>query len=291
VSLSNLQVVALLNRYYVPVYVSNEDYQGNGTAPPEEKAELRRIFQEGYAAKLSVGTVHVYILKPDGHTLDSMHVAEAAKAEKLIAMLERDVKTLGTTAGMPVIAPTPPPAPTVAPGSLLLHLTSRYLERRGDDYKLIEDAGGNWSALPSEDWIPLAPAEWQRWLPAGKIYPGLSWQVDGEQASALLKHFYPPTENSDLKTNRMDQAVLKGTVTTVRSGVALIRLEGSLKMKHPFYHKDDNNFAQASVVGYLEYDTAKKQFRSFHLVTEEASYGDTHTQPYGVAVHAVFAGR
>ena len=65
----------------------------------------------------------------------------------LFAMLDRDAKKLGTTAGTPVVAPVPQPAPTVASGTLRLHLISRYLEHKGDDYRLIEDVGGNWSAV------------------------------------------------------------------------------------------------------------------------------------------------
>ena len=71
VSLSNKQVISLLNRYFVNVFVSNEDFTEKGSATAEEKVQLRRIFSEGYAAKLPVGTVHAYILKPDGHLLNS----------------------------------------------------------------------------------------------------------------------------------------------------------------------------------------------------------------------------
>src|SRR5438045_2008462 len=102
-SLSNANVITLLNRYFVPVYTSNEEYTENGSALPEEKAALHRIQQEDYAAKLSVGTVHVFIIKPDGHLLDTMHVAEAYKPEKLTAMLERAVQTLHTPAGEVVV--------------------------------------------------------------------------------------------------------------------------------------------------------------------------------------------
>ena len=56
-SLSHAKVVELLNAYFVPVYTSNEDYRDGGAAPPDERAELRRIQQEGYRKKLSVGTV------------------------------------------------------------------------------------------------------------------------------------------------------------------------------------------------------------------------------------------
>ena len=76
---SSEKVVALLNAYFVPVYVSNEDFRGDGPAPPEERKELQRIFAEGYKAKLSVGTVHAYVLSPAGGTVDSLHVATAAK--------------------------------------------------------------------------------------------------------------------------------------------------------------------------------------------------------------------
>ena len=85
----------------------------------------------------------------------------------------------------------------------------------------------------------------------------------------------------------LSSLALSGAVVAARPGTTVVRLEGRFRLKHPFYHKDDNNFAQASVLGYLEYDTAKKQFRSFHLVTEETSYGDKGPQPYGVAVRSV----
>ena len=90
VSLSNNRVISLLNGSYVPVFVSNEDYAEHGSATPQEKTELRCIFREGYAAHLSVGTVHAYLLDPAGHLRDSLHTADAAIPEKLIAMLERN---------------------------------------------------------------------------------------------------------------------------------------------------------------------------------------------------------
>src|SRR5579871_5428501 len=163
-SLSNTQVISLLNGYFVPVFLSNEDFTPTGSAASAEKAELHRIFQEGYAAKLSVGTVHAYVLAPDGHLIDSMHVAQASRSENLIGMLERDVKKLGTPAGEPVVKPTAPAAPRPVPDALLLHLIARYLQPKGEDYTLVE-ANEGWASLPSEDWITLAPLEWKQLLP------------------------------------------------------------------------------------------------------------------------------
>src|SRR6185503_20369893 len=105
--LSNSKIIELLNRSFVPVYTVNEEYARNGSAPPEEKAERERIFKEGYEHKWSVGTVHVYVLRPDGHLFGTLHVAEAARVEKLLGLLEKAVADLKPTSGHPVVPPAP----------------------------------------------------------------------------------------------------------------------------------------------------------------------------------------
>src|SRR5262245_10762485 len=109
--LSHARVVELLNAHFVPVYTANEDYRDGGAAPADERAALTRIQQEGYRKKLSVGTVHVYVLSPDGELVDSRHVAQAAKPLELIAMLQAAVERFGTPAGQPVVAPKPQSRP------------------------------------------------------------------------------------------------------------------------------------------------------------------------------------
>src|SRR6266571_1604103 len=105
--LSNRHVIDLLNRSFVSVYVMNEEYLGNGSAPAGERNELQRIQHEGYAKKLSVGTVHAYVLTPDGHTNDSLHVASAADSSKTFAMLQRAVAQFKPVPGRPVVPPAP----------------------------------------------------------------------------------------------------------------------------------------------------------------------------------------
>ena len=130
-SLANAKIIALLNRYYVPVYVSNEDYARTGSAAAEEKAERNRIWQEAAKKGLSSGTVHVYILAPDGHVIDSLHVATASKVDQTLALLQRNVEKLKTAAGKPLVAPAPQSAcPKVAGDCLVLHLTERNLQRQ-----------------------------------------------------------------------------------------------------------------------------------------------------------------
>src|SRR5262245_50239527 len=108
-------------------------------------------------------------------------------------MLERAIEKLGTTAGQPVVAPCPPAPPAAGPGELRLHVVARYLERKGEDYALVENAGGNWSALPGEDWVALSPAQAAKLAPPAAPSVGTTWEIDRDVAETLLTRFYPPT--------------------------------------------------------------------------------------------------
>src|SRR5262249_15134557 len=153
-----------------------------------------------------------YILAPDGHLVDSMHTAQVAIPGQLIPMLERNARALHVVPGAPLIRPAPQPIPGVAPGALLLHLTARYLDRRAYDYALIDATGGNWSALPSEDWISLDRNDCAKLLPHGPAKVGEAWDIDPALTGRLLSHFYPPTENSDLSTNHIEEKSLRATL-------------------------------------------------------------------------------
>lgn len=277
----------------MPVFTSNEDYAERGSAPADERAALQRIRQEGLRKRLSVGTVHVFLLAPDGSLLDTMHVA-SVNPGTLAERLERQAKALGTRGGAPVIRPCPPAAPEAEPGTLRLHLTARYLERRGDALVLVENAGGNWSALPGEDWILLGGEEQALLLPLDRTPSvGRSWKVDRQVVARLLRRFYPPTENNDLAKNVIEEQTLRAVVTSVGRGTATARLEGRFRMKHPFYHRDDEKYVAGDVVGYLGFDPhpqagTRRAVRSLRMVTDRADYGGPGggRLPFGVALRS-----
>jgi len=269
--LSNTRVISLLNRFFVPVYAANEDYREGGAQPAEEKAEYNRIFKEAHAAKLSVGTVHVYILSPVGHPIDSLHVATAAKTDRLIDLLERTVEKLHVGEGKPVVSPVTQSAPPKsAADSLVLHLTSRSLDGRGA-----------WSDFPVEDWIVLGRDEWEKLLPRSQVEEGDSWDVDKTISARLLTHFYPPTENNDVTKNRFERQALKATIVSVHEGVARARIEGELKMQHSFHHNEDGKTVEATVLGFMDFEPASRNIPSLLLVTDQAGYGGGR---FGVAV-------
>jgi hypothetical protein len=288
VSLSNPEIISLLNRYYVPVYLSNEDYREGGKASMKEKAELRRIHQEAYAKKLSVGTVHAFVLDPDGHTLNSLHVAQAYKADPLSAMLKQAVDQLGTTPGTPVVRPEEQSHAPFDPQAFTLHLIARYLERKGDGYALVVSSGGDWNAFPAEDWVALSKPEWRKLLPPGKPTVGATWTIDREVSASLLTHFYPPTENNDVSKNRLIQQSLRGTVVSVGNGVVRARLGGNLKMAHSFYGKEDGRTIDTDLLGTMDFRANRSGILNLDLVTGDAVYhtSDGGGQPFGVAVQA-----
>src|SRR5213593_4803195 len=128
--LSNPRVISLLNGYFIPVYATNENYKDGGEASPEEKNEYGRIFQEARQGGLSVGTVHVYVLKPDGHPIASLHVVQASNTSKLVELLQSTVAQLNTHEGPTLVQPAAQSRPPEAsPDSLVMHLVSRGFNR------------------------------------------------------------------------------------------------------------------------------------------------------------------
>jgi hypothetical protein len=188
----------------VPVYSSNEEFRGQGSAPAEERKELQRIRQETLKAKMSSGTVHVYLLGPDGHPIGSQHVATASKVENLTSLLEKTIADLKVPAGKPLVAVSPQSkAPKCDVDGLVLHLVARYVNHKGKDEvptrtKLGETRSAGWGAFPAENWIVLTKDQWSKLLPAEKVKVGSTWELDKEVAARFLTHIYPTTENNDV---------------------------------------------------------------------------------------------
>jgi hypothetical protein len=267
--LSKPEIVSLLNSSFVPVYAVNEDYRAKGAKPREEKDAYDGIYRQALEKKLSAGTVHVYIVSPEGEVIDSAHVAEAAKPAVLANLLERNSRKLGLKAGGPV---APPKAQAAAPqceeGALRLHLVARSL-----------DGKGAWTEIPGENWILFDQDEAAKFVPDSNALPGARWDLPRAIAEKLFTYFYPATENNDVTKNQFQAAALRAELVDARAG--LVRLEGDFRMEHSFYHKADGKIAEGNCVGYVEYDPATRRISAFNLVTERATY---NSGKYGVAV-------
>jgi hypothetical protein len=298
--LSNPKVIELLNDYFVPVYTSNDFISGPADAQKKEQKERERVYGAFLQAKLSAGTVHVYVLSPGAAPLGSLHVAHAVEKDSATGedqtqlLLEKTVRDLKTVKGEPLVAPRPqslPPKVPVTAKALVLHVAAR---------KISEQGHGSWNEFPAEDWVVLSSDEWKKLLPSGQgreLHVGDSWDIDKEVSAPILTRFFPQTEcctakDSELLSatgkykHRLEEQSLRGTVVAVDSDKLTVRLEGHSKVLHQFYpnHPYPPTVSTAKIVGYIVFDRAKDKIESLRLVSEAGKFDKTDM---GVAVRSV----
>jgi len=274
--LSNNQVIATLNHYFVPVVSSNYDTGAQGSASPAEKKERQRIYHDFYDKKLGIGDVHVYVLRPDGSSMRGLDIGSAMNEEKMEAFLEGVRQELQTTAGDPAFPPRVwSSAPDAPADSMVFHLVAR------------GESGGTWRQFPSENWLVLSHDEWAGLLPPEPVVERkTTWQVPREVCDKLLAWFYPQTEEiSEIPRSRIDEADLRMTITEVQDGVARARIDGSLKLMHSFYpHKPHDDFVTSKLVGFMDFLPKEGHIQRLRLITQGAVYVD---EDFSVALRSV----
>jgi hypothetical protein len=296
--LSNPKVIEFLNSYFVPVYTSNDFVSGPLEELKEEQKERERVYGAFLKAKLSAGTVHVYVLSPDTVPLGSLHVAQAGEKDKATGkdqtqlLLEKTIRELKIVKGDPLVAPRPQSEPPkVAQDALVLHLIARKISEKGQ---------GSWNEFPSEDWIVLSPNQWKKLLPSGQnraVQVGDSWNMDEQVSTPILTRFFPQTEcctakDSELLSatgkykHRLEDQSLRGTIVAVDAHKATARLEGRSKVLHQFYpnHEYPPTVSTSKIVGYLVFDPTKPKIESLRLITEGGRF---EQMDMGVAVRSV----
>src|SRR5689334_5142651 len=187
-------IIGLLNRYYVPFYVANEDWTGMGKLPAEDKREIQRIVYEAHEAKMRCGSVSMYIASPDGKAIDALRVPQAYEpVQNTVDLLQRTIDKLKVKEGKPLVQPSPQSTPPKAEAdTLVLHVMVRE-----DNQK------HSWQGYPAENWLLVPKTDWSKFLPpAGST----SWEVDPAVAKRLLTFFYPGTE--DTHSNQVDRNVI-----------------------------------------------------------------------------------
>lgn len=313
--LSNSKVIEVLNRSFIPVHISTDEYYGEdfpgpgfskeGSASLEEKQEWKRIYDAAQQAKLNLRGTPIYILSTDGQVADTLRSSPAEKVESFLQFLDRTIEKQQPAGGPPVVPPAPQFTPPAAePGALVLHLTSRYLKRQNDQVvpftpidRGLGVTGDSWRALPSEDHVVFRPAEVRQLLPAGPVRTGTAWDIDPELSARLLTNFYPQTANTDVTRNILVKQELRARVISVEAETARAWVEGTLIMKHYFALKEDDNVVRASVVGFLDFEPRTQRVLSWRMVTDQATYGGGKKDqgqttydppvPFGVAVRSL----
>ena len=257
-------MIELLNQYFVAVTSRNEETDDRGSAPPAEKKERSRIYNEFFAKKLGIGDVRVYILAPDKSAVASLSIDQAQDPAKMIPFLEGVVAKLHVQPGPPAIKahPTSRPPASIPPDALVIHLVSRAL------------AGGSWHEFPSENWIVLSAAEWGQLLPAGNVSAKQSWIVPSPVAVKLAEWVYPQNEEKTGENrSKVEQADFRLTAVTVEGPLARARIEGKVRLMHSFYPNGQSaDYAVSQLIGYMDFDLAQHRIQRLRIVTVKGDY-------------------
>src|SRR5206468_10717881 len=101
---------------------------------------------------------------------------------------------------------------------------------------------------------------------------GSCWEVAPATTRKILTHFHPQTEDcSDKDRNRLDRAELKATLVKLDAGRSLVRFDGTLRMKRPFYpNRDEERYVDCTILGFAELKGGRVE--SVQLTTKEATY-------------------
>jgi hypothetical protein len=272
--LSDDRVIDIFNHYFIPVSVSNDAYT-KGEVSPAENAEKIRIVRESWldTKVLRTGEDALYVLDSNGRVVDAIRAPDSIRIDKVLPFLEAAVKSLGVSKGPTLVTPTnqsKPPA--TKEGDIVLHLTARYVPK-----------GEGWAKIPAEDWIVLTDEEWSRLLPDENAAVGQRWDIDKAVAKKLMLNFYPPTGNTNVNKNKIERLEFTGTLVSLRDGRGRVRLDGALKMKHPFFttgvgpsasmqQGKDYDVVIDSIVGFVDFETSPRRLTAFRLVGEKATY-------------------
>jgi RNA polymerase sigma-70 factor (ECF subfamily) len=273
-ALSDSRVISALNGGFVPVYLSNADFEEFGSATPDERKLRDRIWSDARKQRLPSGMDGIYLLDPEsGRVLASTDLGRASPA-MLLAMLGATRKT---PPGSPLVPPAPQSAPPAASsGALTLHLTARYLDAEGH----VEKARADFHEFPAEDWVVLCSDEWRSLLPA----VGETRRVDASIALRLLTLFHPPdmsvTSDPDGR-NQFEEAALRVS----RFSRTFVRIEGHLKMQRSFtqFEKTPPLPIDAVVKGFIEIDPDRSRIRSLRIISEGGRYGPNN---FGIAIRS-----
>jgi hypothetical protein len=261
-SLSDERVIRLISNYFVPVWLSRDNYQLD-PRNKEEQAELERIDAERRQRGLDRGTVCVIILDPDGSVRATQRVQLAYKPENLIPFLEkiiadrkltpRDAKAIRATAVQP---------PEIKPkteGGRLVHVWTR-CDQKGVNNGL------------SHDRVELTTAECQAFAPPANARPGTSWKIPDEITRKLFQFCYPPNPHWKAKESKVLSGTLTATLAAVSAQEARINLEGEMKLSFPHAGKPTDGRVTARFVGVAHQDAKKRTLTSLALVAEQADY-------------------
>lgn len=271
--LSDARVIQLLNAYFVPYYTSKSIVTDRRQSLDHEWAASLEILNEARENGMSGGTVHVYILSPDGPLFKSSHVGEALRTPNTVRLLEEAIAKFQVKPGSPLAIPTAQcPPPSFTDRQMNLHIVTR--SREGE---------GGWPGV-TEDWLQLEETEWRKLYPAHTPTSGQSWEIDAELAKKLLIQIYPPSANNDPAHQQIEHLSLQAEWAEQDKDRLMARVVGRIRMRHDFHAKDQHwDMVDATLVGYMVLPHNGHAPPQLYLMSERAKYGNAK---FSAALHS-----
>jgi hypothetical protein len=261
-SLSDERVIELVSRYFVPVWLSRDNYQ-LGARSDAERAEIRRIDLDKRKRGLKGGTVCVYMLAPDGAVMATLPVHQAHNPNNLVPFLKQIIEKERLQPRNPeAVQASAAPRKVVRPrtlGGLILHVRTK-------------NEGPRAGYGVSEDWVELTADECKILLPTADARAGNSGRVPEKVVDKLFQRFYPPAPNWKVADSTILSRALTATVLSASETEVRVGLRGSVELSHPFGGPDTPGRVTANLVGVLRYDSMRKAVTSFAMASEEAKF-------------------
>lgn len=260
-SLSDADVIRVITKYFVPVWISRDHYQ---LEKPSflEAAELLRIDKERAAKKMPGGGVSVMILGTNGDVLASQRVHDACKAKDLLPILNKIVQSEKPKARE--LAKLKKKAhrvvqTKVANDSVLLRVWTRF-------------EGTRKKTGVTEDWVELYAKEWKSLIPEEDALPGAKWEVSEKAIEKLYKCFYPPSPNWRKGEGTLELGKLSAKLTRKGEDDWQIDLIGKVRLKHPFGGTNTPGWIVADLVGVAHYNPKEEKLVSVQIISKEATH-------------------
>jgi hypothetical protein len=260
-SLSDPRVLELLTKYYVPVWLSRDDYQREKRSR-DEQAELSRLDAERAKRKMEGGTVCVFLVAPNGDVLATQRVLLAYQAETLIPFLKKTIADLK-------VEPRDPEAIRTS----IAEATEAKPKTKTKDGRFVHiwtrvDNGNDNRGL-SNDRVELTAEELKAFLPPAAAQPGASWTIPQEIAGKLFQYGYPPGPYWDVKECKVKRAMLTATLASASEKEAYLDLSGAMELSFPD-GKPTQGRITARFVGMARVDRDKRTLTTLGLVSEQA---------------------
>ncbi len=260
-SLSDPRIIEIITQYFVPVWLSRDDYQRDKRSG-EEQAELERLDAERARRKMEGGAVCVFVVAPNGDVLATQRVQKAYKAENLLPFLQkiveeqklkpRDAEAIRASAAEKLDA-----KPKTKEGRFI-HIWTR-VDAKGDNRGV------------SNDRVELTGEELQAFLPPADAKADAAWTIPEKIAGKLFQYGYPPGPYWKTSDSKLKKATLTAKLLAGSEKEARIELTGDLEMSFPIGRPTEGQIT-AHFVGIAQADRDKRTLTSLALVSERADF-------------------